>query len=94
MEVGKSSLSLVETVAMATGKALLGIATKPLSVWYVNLEDPPEEIERRIAATCVHFDIKPEELGDRLYFDGREIEIILATQNKSGYAIAAPAVDA
>jgi AAA domain-containing protein len=92
--VGKSSLALVEAVAMATGKALLGIATKPRRVWYVNLEDPREEIERRIAAICLHFDIQPDDLDDRLYFDGREIEIVLATQNKSGYAIAAPAVDA
>jgi hypothetical protein len=82
--VGKSSLALVEAVAVATGKALLGIATKTRRVWYCNLEDPREEIERRIAAICLHFDLKPEELGDRLYFDGREIEIVLATQNKSG----------
>ena len=92
--VGKSSLALVEAVAMATGKPLLGITTKPRRVWYVNLEDPREEIERRVAAVCLNFDIKPNELGGRLHFDGREIEIVLATQNKSGYAIAAPAVDA
>jgi AAA domain len=92
--VGKSSLALVEAVAMATGKTLLGIATAPRRVWYVNLEDPREEIERRIAAICLHFGITADELGDRLYFDGREIEIVLATQTRSGYAIAAPAVDA
>jgi hypothetical protein len=88
--VGKSSLALVEAVAMATGKPLLGIATKPRRVWYVNLEDPRGEIERRVAAICLHFDLREQDFGDRLFFDGREIEIILATQTKTGTTITEP----
>jgi AAA domain len=91
--LGKSSLELVDAVAMASGKPLLGIQTpQPRRVWYVNLEDLREEIERRVAAICLHFDITAADLGDRLYFDGREIEVILATQTRSGGVIAAPAV--
>ena len=80
---------------MASGKPLLGIQTpQPRRVWYVNLEDPREEIERRVAGICLHFDITAADLGNRLFFDGREIEVILATQTRSGAVIAAPAVDA
>ena len=44
--VGRSSLALVEFIAMATGLPLLGITTpKRRSVWYVNLEDDRAEVE-------------------------------------------------
>ena len=93
--VGKSSLALVEAVAMASGRNLLGIEPlKPLKVWYVNLEDPREEIERRVAAICLHFCIGQKEIDGRLFFDGRETEIILASQTKSGAIVAMPAAEA
>jgi hypothetical protein len=93
--VGKSSLALVEAVAMAAGRSLHGIVPpKATKVWYVNLEDPREEIERRIAAICLHFGIEASEIQGRLFFDGREIEIILASQARSGAIIAAPVKDA
>jgi hypothetical protein len=57
--VGKSSLALVEAVAMAAGRSLHGIVPpKATKVWYVNLEDPREEIERRIAAICLHLALR------------------------------------
>ena len=80
---------------MAAGRNLLGVQpVKQLRVWYVNLEDPLEEIERRIAAICLHFGVEPEEIEGRLFFDGREIEIILASQAKSGAIVATPVADA
>ena len=89
--VGKSSLALVEAVAMASGRNLLGIEPpKSLKVWYVNLEDPREEIERRVAAICLHFRIGPKEIEGWLFYDGRETEIILASQSKSGAIVATP----
>jgi AAA domain len=40
---GKSSLVLVEAMAMACGKALLGVTPEQqLKVWYWNGEDPPD----------------------------------------------------
>jgi len=48
---GKTQMELTEAVAMATGLPLLGIATpEPLKVWHYNLEEPREELERRLAA--------------------------------------------
>jgi len=53
---------MVEAIAMASGHELLGIKpVKKLKVWYWNGEDPREEIDRRFAAICKHYGIKPEE---------------------------------
>lgn len=90
--VGKSSLALVEALAMATGRDLLG--HKPagkLRVWYWNGEDPEEELNRRIAAICLHYGITAEEIGDRLFVNsGRDTEIVMATETKAGVVIAEP----
>jgi AAA domain len=48
--LGKTSLQLVEAVGMVCGRDLLkGTTVPPLNVWYWNLEDPRDEIDRRIA---------------------------------------------
>ncbi len=93
--VGKSSLVLVEAIAMVTGRALLGISPpRCLRVWYVNLEDPLEEIERRVAAICIRYGIEAGELEGRLFLDsGRTSEIVIATTTKDGAKIAEPVVE-
>jgi RecA-family ATPase len=84
----------VEVVAMAAGRDLLGSApSAPLKVWYVNLEDPRVEIERRVAAICSFFGITPSELGGRLFYDGRETEVVVASQTKAGAVVATPVVE-
>jgi RecA-family ATPase len=61
--MGKSSLVLVECVAMATARNLLGEQpTEQLRIWLHNGEDPLEEIHRRLAAICQHYKIPQEEL--------------------------------
>ena len=93
--VGKSSLLLIEALAMVTGRPLLGIRPPaPLRVWYWNGEDPLEETERRIAAACLHFRIAPEEV-DGLFIDsGRTTEIVIAEQTRAGFSITCPVADA
>jgi hypothetical protein len=94
---GKSSLELVEAIALATGRPLLGItpAEGPVRCWYWNGEDPREEIDRRIAAVTQHYGITAEDIGGRLFIDsGRDTEIIIATQEASGIVIAQPIVAA
>jgi hypothetical protein len=84
--VGKSALSIVEAVAMVSGRSLRGTRPrKPLRVWYWNGEDPAEEIQRRVEATCLAFDVDPASFEGRLFIDsGRRTEIVLASQGKSG----------
>lgn len=89
--LGKSSLSLAEALAMVTGRPLLGLRpARPLRVWLWNGEDPRDELERRAAAACLHYDISAADLGERLYLDsGRDVPIRLAEEGRRGGALAA-----
>lgn len=94
--LGKSSNAIVECLSMVTGRTLIGEAPKgELKVWYWNGEDPEEELQRRIAAACVHFNITEADIGDRLFVDsGRDKEIVIAREDRNGFQIAIPVVEA
>lgn len=93
--LGKTSLALVEALAMVTGRPLLGVRVlEPLRVWVWNGEDPREEIERRVAAACIHFGISAQDIGSRLFIDsGRDAPIKIAARNRDATVIAHPMVD-
>ena len=82
--VGKSSLIVVEALAMASGRPLLKPKPEgPLSVWYWNGEDPMEQLQRRFAAAALHHGLTAEDLGDRLFVDsGRDVPIVIAQDNR------------
>jgi RecA-family ATPase len=77
---GKSSLVMVEAIAMATGRDLLGEgAREPLRVWYHNGEDNMLELERRVAGICQHYDIPMEELEAGFFMtSGNEVPLRVA----------------
>lgn len=87
--MGKSLLVLVEALAMVTGRSLLDHAPRQsLRVLYWNGEDPLDEIERRVAATCLHYQIRQEHFGNRLFISsGRNTQITIATEEKSGLRV-------
>jgi hypothetical protein len=61
--VGKTSLQIVEALCIGTGKPLLGEAIhEPCKVWIINLEDPLEEMQRRLAAAMLHYGVTAEEI--------------------------------
>lgn len=94
--MGKSSLVIVESLAIATGRALLGkMPEETTPVWYWNGEDPMEELQRRIMAAVTHYGIKPPEIAGRLFVDtGRETKIVIAEQqSRTGTVIARPVVE-
>jgi hypothetical protein len=93
---GKSTLALTEALAIVTGRDLLGvIPDERANVWVWNGEDPMEELQRRIAATCSRYEIDPTEIAGRLFIDtGRETRIIIAEQKRDGPTISRPVVDA
>lgn len=93
--VGKSSLVIAEALAMVSGKPLLGIETKPLRVWYWNLEDPYDELQRRVQAAIQHYGLTQEDIGGRLFVNsGRESPLRIAALDKQGTArILRPIVD-
>jgi RecA-family ATPase len=81
---GKTTLCMVEAVAMATGRNLLGEQpTERLKVWLHNGEDQDVELRRRVAAICVHHHIPMEELRGHLFLtSGNEVPLRVA----HGYA--------
>jgi RecA-family ATPase len=82
--MGKSSNDMVEAIAMATARNLLGEQPEErLRVWYHNGEDPREEIDRRLVAICQHYKIPQEELQGYLWTtSGTEFPLRVA----KGYA--------
>jgi hypothetical protein len=84
--VGKTSLQIVEALAIVTGKPLLGEPVKEqTNVWLVNLEDPLSEIERRVLAAMKHYDIKPEEVRGKLFVNaGRDFSLKFGIQTREG----------
>lgn len=84
--VGKTSMQIVEALAIASGKPLLGETVhERTSVWLINLEDPIEEAQRRIAAAMQHYDITPEDIEGRFFVDaGRDVQIKFAMQSRDG----------
>jgi RecA-family ATPase len=67
--IGKSTLAIAEGIAMALGRNLLGVPVpERQEVLYINLEEPAEEILRRVYAVCQHHRIDPKELNGRFFY--------------------------
>jgi hypothetical protein len=84
--VGKTSLQIVEALAIVTGKPLLGEPVKEqTNVWIVNLEDPLEEIQRRVLAAMKHYGIHPDEVRGKLFVNaGRDFSLKFGIQTREG----------
>jgi RecA-family ATPase len=84
--IGKTSLQIVEALAIVTGRPLLGEEVKErTNVWIVNLEDPLAEIQRRVLAAMRHYGIKPAEVEGRLFVNaGRDFSLKFGIQTREG----------
>lgn len=93
--IGKTSLQIVEALAIATGKPLLGEEVRePCNVWLINLEDPMDEMQRRILAAMRHYGITPDEVRGKLFVDaGRDFALTFAVQTREGVTPNAALVD-
>ena len=91
---GKTSLVMVEAVAMATARDLLGEQPlERLRVWYHNGEDSHEELDRRLVAICKHYGIPQHELtGQFVITSGNEFPLRVA-KGYSDLKIDTPLVD-
>ncbi len=83
--VGKSTLVLAEAISMASGSPILGhvpeggrVKPSQLRVGYFNAEDPMDEVQRRVLATCEHHFVSQAALADRLWLaSGRDHPLLL-----------------
>ena len=93
--VGKSTLTLCEALALASGRALLGVMPSVRTrAWCWNGEDPADEIERRIHAAMIHHGLKREDLENWLFTgSGRDAELVVAEQIRGETTVAHPVVD-
>ena len=84
--IGKTSLTMVEALAIATGRKLLGQPVhEQATVWVINLEDPLEEMQLRLAAAMQHYEIGHHEIENKLFMDAEDtIEIALAAEGRDG----------
>jgi hypothetical protein len=93
--VGKSSLVLVEAASLATGRALIGYKSQqPRRVWHIS-EDDLDEVSRRIAGICKHYELEKDDFGGRLFVDSfRHIDLVLIEQDRGGIHVLMPRVQA
>jgi RecA-family ATPase len=77
---GKSSLQMVESVSMATGRNLLGEEPRErVRTWYHNGEDNMDELNRRLASICQYYDIPLDELPGWFFMtSGNEVPLRVA----------------
>lgn len=84
--VGKTTIALTDAIAIATGRQLThDDVHKKCKVWHYNLEDPKDELLRRVIAIQKHFNIKKEDLIGQLFINsGRDQRLIVADKTQHG----------
>ncbi len=81
---GKTTFSVLDMLSMVIGKDLLTgkpIKGGPYRVWFYQCEDPLDEMQRKIQATCVHYGISEADLGGRLFLNSsRDVPLVIARE--------------
>lgn len=89
---GKSTYAMVVAAALASGRALLGehiFATVPTAI--LNLEDPMEELDRRLAAIMIRYHLTPADLADRIFLhSGEDRAVTMAALGDDGFTVVHP----
>jgi hypothetical protein len=80
---GKSLLTMLDSVAMASGKPISGFEVKQCNVWYHNAEDPRDEVAGRIASICKNHNVDIEK-SKNLFVSGEELKLIVASEDHTG----------
>jgi hypothetical protein len=84
---GKSILSIVEALAMTSGKQLTydTVPSRPLRVVLINLEDKRSTMNKRIAAAMRHYKLTQADIGDRLIVLAKgELKFKIAKLTRTG----------
>jgi KaiC/GvpD/RAD55 family RecA-like ATPase len=93
---GKSTLSIEQAVAVATGREITGQTVhETAKTWVWNNEDDSDELRRRLAAVLQHWSIPIEEIRGRIALNsGADRALMVARAAKDGSAVRTPDVDA
>lgn len=95
---GKTALEMVEAIAFTIGRDLLHdylmTTGKSMVTWYLGLEDPLIEYERRVAAILKFYNIPQDTLRGGFFLDsGREQNFVIAAETKHGFKIVIPRIE-
>lgn len=84
--VGKSALALAQALALVTGRGFLGERVHhSVPAWVMNLEDPLDELNRRVAALMALHDLPREAVAGRLFLtSGRDRRLRMAEFDETG----------
>lgn len=76
--IGKSLLTILEALSIKTGRALSGDNVyEQGNVWIYNAEDSRDELERRIAAAAIQYQVPSSELNGLYYSSGYDQPLTL-----------------
>jgi hypothetical protein len=94
---GKTAYAITVGLSVALGRALLDEPVHCAGpVWIYNLEDPRDEVLRRVHAACIAHGVDPAKLeeGSSLFVDsGRDRPLIVAERTLDGTLVATPLVE-
>ena len=91
--VGKTALAIGIGISIAANKSILGdrVYCGGGKVLICGLEDPRDELDRRVAAAMLHHQITAEQLRGRLFsVDGRKDRLTIARLHKDGASVVYP----
>ena len=91
---GKSAYAMGVGIALAARRSFLGDHIfAPINVAIINLDDPMDELERRVAAVMLAHRIKREDLEGRLFLedcDGHGLTLAAPARDDNGFYVANP----
>jgi hypothetical protein len=89
---GKSALAMGQAVALASGRPILGERVhQSAPAWIINLEDPLDELNRRLAACLRLHRLADAEIAGRVFLhSGRERRVCMAALDADGVSVTRP----
>ena len=88
---GKTSLLLATLLAIATKRPLLNVMPYlQTNVGLLNLEDPAEEIDRRVTALAMHYGLKQEDIEGRFFQSPPDATVTVAAIGDDGFSVIHP----
>jgi len=91
---GKSAYAMAVGISLAARRAFLGSHIfSPVNVAVINLDDPMDELERRVAAVMLAHRIRREDLENRLFLedcDGHGLTLAAPARDDNGFYVANP----
>ena len=93
--VGKSRLMAATAMSIASSRSLTGEHLHERGpVWLINNEDNQDEMDRNVAALCIHHGIRPAQIRDTLFYNsGFDRPVLVAKRSPDGSIVHAPDVE-